>query len=751
MAHLPRYLPLALLVASCTPGEPTNDIVAPVAAPAVTPPVASATPVISAGGPGALAMLPVLALLGPAPDNILNHPTPRRYVAVLHAANVQSACPPAKKVGGNAIWTAKPLFLDDALSKELSVPGGLAVSVPPALNRFCTYESTIASPSPPSFDPTDAKKIARIDPDHDVLMPQAAPRTVGDAVQVRSALADSFLKAMGVRRPDDPPVSHPSGQPVAVAVIDTVPYGVPRNYDKDPLVRLHGLAMDAIISAVRCHAGTAGSDCRRRTFFVPAFPYTADTAALKHSVGVLGSRGSLAHAIGEALLRWRVGPTRRAPLVLNLSVGWDPVRRVRPDLLTPDLPNSDKALPDHTALLITPSDKIDASVQAVHAALVYASCLGALPIAAAGNNTGAACEEQGLLAPAAWERYPAPSPERCDEMFKARHPGPKPPKPASNPLLAARNALVYAAGGVMTNDRPIPNARSGGTPRRVLPAFQVVAQAGPGTTDAWTGTSVAAAALSGLAASAWSHFPLLTAHQLMKHIDASGVAIDDLPVGSQTSVKARRLSGFAAFQKLCTELSVVPCPNPYKNPNALDPSDKFTMPAPVVIAKAALTIISALPGVKGMNCTQTSVKCGAGTRPVKMCMAAGAQPLPQVVSPWLRPQPDIPLCSVCPIKTGKLTLSLNRKLMGEPPATLMLRDATLEFPHADGVLRAGLGDITVSNDGLTLSLADYRPDGDAGFDNLADALVKLDIHAGTLRYVVDDFSTAPMASAVEVR
>jgi hypothetical protein len=66
---------------------------------------------------------------------------------------------------------------------------------------------------------------------------------------------------------------------------------------------------------------------------------------------------------------------------------------------------------------------------------------------------------------------------------------------------------VYAAGGVTADGQPIPVARPGSTPPRVVQAFQAVAGAGTRQTDAWTGTSVAAAALSGLAASIWTHAP----------------------------------------------------------------------------------------------------------------------------------------------------------------------------------------------------------------------------------------------------
>jgi len=66
---------------------------------------------------------------------------------------------------------------------------------------------------------------------------------------------------------------------------------------------------------------------------------------------------------------------------------------------------------------------------------------------------------------------------------------------------------------------------------------------------AWTGTSVATAALSGLAAQLWTHNPQLSPEQVIELITASGeptTLADDLT--GRTTV--RRVSSHAAFASI---------------------------------------------------------------------------------------------------------------------------------------------------------------------------------------------------------
>jgi hypothetical protein len=165
--------------------------------------------------------------------------------------------------------------------------------------------------------------------------------------------------------------------------------------------------------------------------------------------GRLGTQGDLAQAINRAVEAWLAEPSQ-PHLVINLSVGWD--RRIGgPD---PDGPNAHGG-----------------PVRAVHAALERAACLGALVVAAAGNDSGGPQAKQGPLYPAAWETEPMPTPEACKKIGAVRSKGGSSgadSKSRTN-FEANRRPLLFSAGGLLGNDRPLPTGRNGGRPRLAAP------------------------------------------------------------------------------------------------------------------------------------------------------------------------------------------------------------------------------------------------------------------------------------------
>lgn len=127
-----------------------------------------------------------------------------------------------------------------------------------------------------------------------------------------------------------------------------------------------------------------------------------------------------------------------------------------------------------------------------------------------------------------------------------------------------------------------------------------------------------------------------------------------------------------------------------------------------------------------------------------MAMAAPITP-----EPWLRPQPAIPLCSVCPVRSGRLTLSLNPDYGTAPQS---LQDPTLAFRRSDGAyLSARLGAITVAASGTDVDLANYTVVVGGVTQTLAAALAG-QTDAGTLSFTVVDAAggRSRLVSAVPV-
>ena len=625
----------------------------------------------------------------------------RRYVAIFDKTP-DEPCPAATL----ASWSGERLFRSgDALA--LMTPKTL----PKSLERFCRYMwlGKGAPAAAPAFDATWTGKRIRMDADLDVVAPQMA--YLGADVAERDGLAAAFRKRSGTVGSGAASTIYLQTEAAArVAVIDSLGHAdAGLLYAAAQPRQRHGLAMAELIRAVRCPNDEG--KCRDPLFHAQAFPYVGGSPQVQASGGPLGSVGSLAHAIGEAVIRWRSLTPTGAPLILNLSLAWDPAYGA--DLTAPGQEAS------HSDLLVTPSATVPATIQAVHAVLVYAACLDALTIVAAGNNTGGPCEQQGAMAPALWERYPAPDAARCQELF-----GELPARRTGDPAFAAAaSPLVYAAGGVTANSAPIPIARVGSTPARVLLAFQAVAGAGTRQTDAWTGTSVAAATLSGISAAIWTHAPALTPGQVIAMITGSGEQTS-LTAQLTNAGSARLVTGHAAFAALCAARPGT-CTNPYAPP---------VLPTSPV-AKIGVQSLKTTP----LACASTTTTCGGANVAVLGCADGTTTPAVNVPapSPWLRPQPDIPYCPICPVRGGKLMLSLNPDHAGN---TATLDSLTLEFRRLDGsYVRAGLGSITVDADGETVDLSRFMLTGaGAAPQTIAAALTANNVTAATLACQVVD-------------
>ncbi|HEX9942743.1 MAG TPA: S8/S53 family peptidase [Thermoanaerobaculia bacterium] len=389
-------------------------------------------------------------------------------------------------------WSVSPLFgrkdpsqqrlLEQCYAKNIQVPDPEVIQ---ELNRFCVYE--IADPAKTwrdlPFPPAVSPELVRFDQDC------AALSSSGMDLEAKTwkPLFEHFLSQAG-HLETPPGIGKQPG--VRLAFLDTEPTRTRVPNEDDPRRSQHGYTLAHFARHLVCDSKTQKGCAARITtqLALPIVRFDPDSLTITESDeeqgGFVGTWSDLAEAIDSEVFSWRQGPEKH--LVLNLSVAWD-------GKLFGGLSEERIA-------------GMRAGTQAVYRALQYAEGYGALVLAAAGNQRYGPNPGSGPLLPAAWER--GGKEESCSE-------------PPSRPLL-------YAVGGVQTDGFPLANARRDGLPRRVAYAdHAVVASFDPDKrTTMYTGSSVATAVASSIAAVVWNAHPDLDAHQVMEILDKSGDVLD---------------------------------------------------------------------------------------------------------------------------------------------------------------------------------------------------------------------------------
>lgn len=181
--------------------------------------------------------------------------------------------------------------------------------------------------------------------------------------------------------------------------------------------------------------------------------------------------------------------------------------------------------------------------EAVFTAIVRARCLGAIVVAAAGNAVDE--DRTGPLLPAGWEQYgmnpqTLETPIECSEFVEG----------VEGPI---KGQLIYSAAGTDFLDGLVPNARIGALPRFVAHGESVnVRDADPRSpTVALTGSSMAAAVVSGAAARLWAENPQLDAALVMEKLYSAGRDLSTV-VGS-TTLCPGQVAGGAISPGTCTQ------------------------------------------------------------------------------------------------------------------------------------------------------------------------------------------------------
>ena len=389
--------------------------------------------------------------------------------------------------GAGPGWRAEPLFeVPEVWVHGLDVPPG-TYARPDEGAVWCLYEWKTPEREPQLEDlPNDGERAPDewLDPDQHVVGAAA-----GEPVRAVRRLVEPDLEA-AFRRQTEASTSLPvlavggtqAPRRTRVAVVD----GSKHRVELEPAIRItpgvpgvglvpHGEAMGAIIQAISCpDCGTAGQESDEVQVVNHLALKMVDIDTPSDDGGYFGTLGELARQIFRAVAAWQIEyrdmPNQRPPMIINLSLGWNPSFNQKLD------------------------GSVVAGVAAMRAVIEFAACQGALVIAATGNDTGGPDPATGPMFPAAWEREPPPA--DCDGTPYAEIVGNVDYRP-----------LIYAVGGVDGRDEPLSNARPDARSRLAAPSFYSMARLNNPIFEPaiHTGSSVATAVTSAVAAAVWRY------------------------------------------------------------------------------------------------------------------------------------------------------------------------------------------------------------------------------------------------------
>ena len=399
------------------------------------------------------------------------------------------------------------------------------------LRSYCVYDWTGASAPRTDLLPGVSTPGDWLEPDCEILSTYGHPYAERNAQRFENAFKEQieFVDIM----PAAP------GHETKVVVIDssvngTFPRGAPGRLP-------HGRDMATIIRGLAC----PGPGCAATVMTKLALPLVRSGSRMvedRVTGGYLGRPSDIAAALHAGLHDALAAPGGNR-IIFNMSLGWDG---------------------RWGGSTVGGLSAMPVSMQAVYSALKEAVCRGAIPIAAVGNGGGGPDASHTSVYPAAWESEPAPHPTDC---------APFGPVAAST---APYQPLVYAAGGVDGADFHLSTGRRDARARIVAPADHSVMTDATYQTDVYTGTSVAAAATSAIAATVWTFMPMEDAHEVMAIVHGMGVSLNRTPnlclTAPHCTVKVRRISMCRAMEHVCVAngCSVPACgpPNPGRNARA---------------------------------------------------------------------------------------------------------------------------------------------------------------------------------------
>jgi hypothetical protein len=397
----------------------------------------------------------------------------------------------------------------------------------------------------------------------------------------------------------------------------------------------HGRAMASIVMDVAC--GSTAS-CPRTVETFLGLPRRVGSPDYHEDGGFYGYQSDLAEGIAAAVAEW----TARADqpkLVINLSVGWEPA--------------------------------CGGASEIVRHAIAAATEQGALVLAAAGNRRIGSCVT-GPTEPGAW---------------------------AAQRTSAGRetSALLHAITPVDDRLADLVTSRPGSNMRVATHAFMITTTDEGAVLGPYSGSSVATAVASGIAALVWSRRPELDAQKVMELVWQSGaVRPADPSTPSSPSVLADvyppgTLERDQHVVTACKALELAAC----WGTSTPCPSLACAMPTSEV--GRTWTKVWGDRGAEPLEIAPQSTSepsdCPTciGTVPTTVVGAPGATTL---LDPWVVPQPDDPPCPVCGLKvkppapgssgSGSAYLSRAAAYAEPPSGTFTLVGTTITRWNAAG-------------------------------------------------------------------
>jgi hypothetical protein len=495
--------------------------------------------------------------------------------------------------GRGGMWVTQPVV---TLSKEQRS------------DWVCSY--TWTSPNtPPDLPALRRLAGAIVEPDPPIVLPNADPERDLKWFGPLNELARARLAI-----PDQRPL-HEQPNVVRVVVLDTAastPNGL-----VDPVG--HGRAVGRLIEELACGDLKA---CATEIQHVSALPFISDPARGMMRFarqGGIGTRAMLAAAIERASSEWAATPEDRRPrqLVINMSCGWSGCW----ELDAAGQTNSDQLY----------AAKRGVGSEAVLQSIVRATCRGALVVAASGNGQ----PENGCPT-----SPPAPGAPRY--MFPGLWGGAK-----VDPALCERmgvpakfseaRPLLIGVSAVDQNDNLLSIA---GSSSDIVGFGQFPTFPEPAEPSGWTlplsGTSMSAAAFSGIAAGMLSYEPDLPVTKLLPLIRESSVVLPIDPATVPGDFICNQVWNGASCNdvrrlSLCNALSQVRSGIDCKTPEATAPTPAaFQTMSPLALAGAG-----------------TAVDCDTcGSTCPDACKIPVAE-LDSQSGPWVIPQPAPPGCTTC--------------------------------------------------------------------------------------------------------
>jgi hypothetical protein len=531
-------------------------------------------------------------------------------------------------------WTVTNLFESGTPYLDAHPPDFTPAVGTTEMGLYCLYQWAGAAPAP-SPTQLSALKDTLIQPARDCLAVQGQSVPMNE--QIGPILQEIFRDLAGQVTTTN--LEHGGAilandrSGVLVSVVDTVPYAQPVHMNWP-----HGEYLARIIEDLACPEGDA---CPVEVARVLAMPrVTATETDFQHG-GVAGLLTDLARGLMEAQRRWELGDTTRKHIV-NLSLGFDESSIDSP---VPQLANID----------------------AIHTALQYLSCKGAIVIAAAGNADEVGCTTDAVY-PARWQRELAPGVMRCGELGVTI----AGPPPATQPLL-------YAAAGTQLDGELLASARTGGLPR--LAAIADHAIGGDAEDDNLTGSSVAAAVTSAAAAMAWSYADNRTGPQVMESVWAGARPTDignsNMVVPSTTAV-VKQVNVCGALTQACVLGTCPVFDQPCSADTVADPplSDlDFAYDAELL--GEAVTNAPVQCGAEYEICG-ADAWAGSVDHAADACVATERHPIERLVDP----QPPQPGCPPCTFKAVEKTLYMS---LSEDYAEDTVTNVSVVFTDNQGV------------------------------------------------------------------